>query len=270
MSCSRVFLCILLPPFAVADKGCGSVILVALLTLFGWVPGAIAALIICSSGKESGSSRSGGIEERASWAFHKATRKQIDYLIDLGAIKNPDVSLTQLEASRLIDKTVRWRESKRALIGFGVIVAGFLIACLFVTMRGTPSERGESNRRRVQTEPATPRKSEPAPPTVSDPLSTPSGPLSSQAKSKTSEPIVASPPQQTLAPDEKSAPAPKAAMPGYATIVKPCSLPVEYGTVGVPVGSVVKILGVSSNQVSIQYHSLKGEIPIESTDLNKE
>lgn len=43
----RVFLCILLPPLAVLDFGCGSIAIVALLTLCGWVPGTLAALFIC-------------------------------------------------------------------------------------------------------------------------------------------------------------------------------------------------------------------------------
>ncbi len=48
MSLGRVILCILLPPLAVLDKGCGSVLLVLLLTLAGWVPGVLAALLICT------------------------------------------------------------------------------------------------------------------------------------------------------------------------------------------------------------------------------
>jgi len=46
MSFIRVLLCIILPPLAVLDKGFGSIIIVTLLWLFGWVPGVIAALII--------------------------------------------------------------------------------------------------------------------------------------------------------------------------------------------------------------------------------
>ena len=46
MSCVRVLLCIVFPPLAVIDKGCGSILLVTLLTIIGWVPGVIAALII--------------------------------------------------------------------------------------------------------------------------------------------------------------------------------------------------------------------------------
>ncbi|SDW47367.1 Proteolipid membrane potential modulator [Lutibacter oricola] len=46
MGCFRVFLCIIFPPLAVIDKGCGSLIIVFILTCLGWIPGVIAALII--------------------------------------------------------------------------------------------------------------------------------------------------------------------------------------------------------------------------------
>lgn len=46
MSFWRVLLAILFPPLAVADRGCGSVLIVLILTCFGWVPGVISALII--------------------------------------------------------------------------------------------------------------------------------------------------------------------------------------------------------------------------------
>ncbi len=46
MSFLRVLLSILFPPLAVYDRGCGSMLIVFLLTLCGWVPGVIAALII--------------------------------------------------------------------------------------------------------------------------------------------------------------------------------------------------------------------------------
>jgi uncharacterized membrane protein YqaE (UPF0057 family) len=48
MGCGRALLCIFLPPLAVLDKGCGTIVLVTLLTIVGWVPGVIAALIVCS------------------------------------------------------------------------------------------------------------------------------------------------------------------------------------------------------------------------------
>jgi len=46
MSIFRVILCVILPPLAVIDKGCGSIVIVSLLTLAGWVPGVIGALVI--------------------------------------------------------------------------------------------------------------------------------------------------------------------------------------------------------------------------------
>ncbi len=46
MSCLRVILAIIFPPLAVLDKGCGSIIIVTILSLLGWLPGVIAALII--------------------------------------------------------------------------------------------------------------------------------------------------------------------------------------------------------------------------------
>ena len=46
MSLPRVILAILLPPLAVLDRGCGSILIVSLLTLAGWVPGVIGALVI--------------------------------------------------------------------------------------------------------------------------------------------------------------------------------------------------------------------------------
>ncbi|MBR6930328.1 MAG: YqaE/Pmp3 family membrane protein [Bacteroidales bacterium] len=51
MSFLRVLLSILFPPLAVYDRGCGSMLIVFLLTLCGWVPGVIAALIILNKNK---------------------------------------------------------------------------------------------------------------------------------------------------------------------------------------------------------------------------
>lgn len=48
MGCVRALLCIVLPPLAVIDKGCGAVLVTTLLTIIGWVPGIIAALIFCT------------------------------------------------------------------------------------------------------------------------------------------------------------------------------------------------------------------------------
>lgn len=46
MSLLRVLLAIFFPPLAVIDRGCGSVLIVFILTLCGWVPGVIGALVI--------------------------------------------------------------------------------------------------------------------------------------------------------------------------------------------------------------------------------
>ncbi len=51
MSFWRVLLAIVFPPLSVIDKGCGSVLIVLLLTLCGWVPGVVAALIILNNPK---------------------------------------------------------------------------------------------------------------------------------------------------------------------------------------------------------------------------
>ena len=51
MSCLQVILAIIFPPLAVIDRGCGSMLIVFLLTLCGWVSGDIAALIILNKNK---------------------------------------------------------------------------------------------------------------------------------------------------------------------------------------------------------------------------
>lgn len=46
MSFLRVILAIIFPPLSVIDRGCGSFLIVLILTCIGWVPGVIGALII--------------------------------------------------------------------------------------------------------------------------------------------------------------------------------------------------------------------------------
>ncbi len=46
MSFWRVLLAVFFPPLSVIGKGCGSFLIVLLLTLCGWVPGVIGALVI--------------------------------------------------------------------------------------------------------------------------------------------------------------------------------------------------------------------------------
>lgn len=51
MSVWRVILSVLFPPLAVYDQGCGSLLIVFILTIAGWVPGVIAALVILNNPK---------------------------------------------------------------------------------------------------------------------------------------------------------------------------------------------------------------------------
>lgn len=51
MSLWRVILAIVFPPLAILDKGCGSILIVFVLTLLGWIPGVIAALVILNNPK---------------------------------------------------------------------------------------------------------------------------------------------------------------------------------------------------------------------------
>jgi uncharacterized membrane protein YqaE (UPF0057 family) len=46
MNIFRVILAIVFPPLAVVDKGCGSFLIVFILTCLGWIPGVLGALII--------------------------------------------------------------------------------------------------------------------------------------------------------------------------------------------------------------------------------
>ncbi|MBQ0155642.1 MAG: YqaE/Pmp3 family membrane protein [Bacteroidales bacterium] len=46
MSIFRVLLCIIFPPLAVYDRGCGNILITFILTCLGWIPGCIAALVI--------------------------------------------------------------------------------------------------------------------------------------------------------------------------------------------------------------------------------
>ncbi len=48
MGIGRVILCIIFPPLAVLDRGPGNIILTVILTILGWVPGVICALILNS------------------------------------------------------------------------------------------------------------------------------------------------------------------------------------------------------------------------------
>jgi uncharacterized membrane protein YqaE (UPF0057 family) len=40
-----MIVCVVFPPLAVIDRGCGAIAITTLLTLLGWFPGMIAALV---------------------------------------------------------------------------------------------------------------------------------------------------------------------------------------------------------------------------------
>ena len=46
MGIGRAIVCIIFPPAAVIDRGCGTFLIVLVLTAAGWIPGVIAALIL--------------------------------------------------------------------------------------------------------------------------------------------------------------------------------------------------------------------------------
>ncbi len=48
MGCLRLIIAVLLPPLAVIDKGCGPILVVTLLTIMGWIPGVIGAIVFAS------------------------------------------------------------------------------------------------------------------------------------------------------------------------------------------------------------------------------
>ena len=52
MSVFRVILSLIFPPLAVLDKGCGSFLIVLILTIAGWIPGVIGALVILNKNTE--------------------------------------------------------------------------------------------------------------------------------------------------------------------------------------------------------------------------
>jgi uncharacterized membrane protein YqaE (UPF0057 family) len=53
MGCFRAVLCLLFPPLAVIDRGCGALLIVTVLTIAGfWIGGVLAALFINYSAEQ--------------------------------------------------------------------------------------------------------------------------------------------------------------------------------------------------------------------------
>jgi len=53
MDIKRLMLAVVLPPAAVMNKEAGTIMLTGLLTVFGWVPGVVAALVMISREKST-------------------------------------------------------------------------------------------------------------------------------------------------------------------------------------------------------------------------
>ena len=52
MGCGKIILCIIFPPLAVLDRGCQAVLITFVLTLIGWIPGVIAAILYNNKPKQ--------------------------------------------------------------------------------------------------------------------------------------------------------------------------------------------------------------------------
>ena len=55
MTLFKAILAIIFPPLAVLDKGCGTILITFVLTLCGWIPGVVAAIIF--NNEKSGKSK---------------------------------------------------------------------------------------------------------------------------------------------------------------------------------------------------------------------
>lgn len=99
MGLGRALVCVLLPPLAVIDRGWGTVIIVLALTLAGWVPGVIAALLLNYPQRQM--TKSGG------W------------------IKTIMIVLVSLVVLSLLS-------SSEGLLGLGIIVLGFVMIWKYI------------------------------------------------------------------------------------------------------------------------------------------
>ena len=95
MSFWRVLLSILFPPLAVIGQGCGSVVIVLLLTLCGWVPGVIAALVILNNPEPLRSMKNKNVKvaDWGSLSYEEAWQRQEDYFSQIIASKRENRKL---------------------------------------------------------------------------------------------------------------------------------------------------------------------------------
>jgi len=52
MGCLRLIVAVVFPPLAVFDRGCGAIVVVTLLTILGWIPGVIGAIVLNNMAEE--------------------------------------------------------------------------------------------------------------------------------------------------------------------------------------------------------------------------
>ena len=84
MSFWRVILSVIFPPFSVWDRGCGSILIVFILTLFGWVPGVIAALVILNNVNDKNNMNNNiEVYELGLMDYEKVLKIQTELLIKL-------------------------------------------------------------------------------------------------------------------------------------------------------------------------------------------
>ena len=88
----QLLLCFLLPPAAVWKKGCGSVIVVWILTSFGWWPGVIAALWICK--------KSGATEAAPEKKTEKKTISKKGFNVEFTGLSDPKAKVKVIKEIR--------------------------------------------------------------------------------------------------------------------------------------------------------------------------
>ena len=154
MGILRVLVCLFLPPLAVLDKGCGSFLLVLILTCAGWVPGVLAALILCQRSSGGGSYTVVPLS-RGKWSRlmaklpsregmeKDATDRQLGVLWDLGLQDESFLDgLGMSQADWLIGS------GRRASGGMGCVAGLLLIGLIFWVGYGVKRvifERNESS-----------------------------------------------------------------------------------------------------------------------------
>ncbi len=143
MNLTRAILCILLPPVAVLHLGCGPTLVVSILTLLGWLPGALAALILCSQqkGDEAANMYSLPRLPQSQWdellrkvppagPFEPAaTEMQQDHLWRMGCVETSKLKeIRKVQASWLIDSGMRHSAKRGIFLGLGLMFVVLLMA----------------------------------------------------------------------------------------------------------------------------------------------